>query len=32
MKTYLSIFKLKFINGIQYRVAAIAGLLTQLFF
>lgn len=32
MKTYLSIFKLKFINGIQYRMAAIAGLLTQLFF
>lgn len=32
MKTYLSIFKLKFINGIQYRIAALAGILTQIFF
>ena len=32
MKAYLSIFKLKLINGIQYRISALAGLLTQLFF
>ncbi len=32
MRKYLSFFKLKFSAGLQYRAAAIAGLLTQLFF
>lgn len=32
MKTYLSIFKIRFINGLQYRIAALAGIATQLFF
>ena len=32
MKTYISYFKLKFITGLQYRAAAIAGISTQLFF
>ena len=32
MKTYLSIFKLRFINSLQYRAASYAGLLTQFFF
>ena len=32
MKTYISIFKIKFMNNIQYRMAAIAGILTQIFF
>ena len=32
MRTYFSIFKLKFINSLQYRVSAIAGLLTQICF
>ena len=32
MKTYISIFKLRFINGLQYRAAALAGVSTQLFF
>ena len=32
MKTYISIFKIKFINNIQYRTAALAGIATQLFF
>ena len=32
MKTYLTIFKLKFMNNIQYRAAAIAGVSTQFFF
>ena len=32
MKTYLTIFKLKFMNNIQYRAAAIAGIFTQFFF
>ncbi|MCH5166670.1 MAG: ABC-2 family transporter protein [Erysipelotrichales bacterium] len=32
MKVYLSYFKLKFITGLQYRTAAIAGISTQIFF
>jgi len=32
MKFYLSYFKLRFITGLQYRMAAWAGLVTQLFF
>ena len=32
MKKYLSIFKVKMMNNIQYRMAAIAGISTQLFF
>lgn len=32
MKSYLSYFKLKFITGLQYRAAALAGMATQLFF
>lgn len=32
MKSYLSYFKLKFITGLQYRSAALAGISTQLFF
>ena len=32
MKTYITIFKLKFMNNIQYRAAAIAGISTQFFF
>ena len=32
MKVYLSLFKLKFINGLQYRISAIAGICTQIFF
>ena len=32
MKTYLSIFKVRFINGLQYRTAALAGIATQVFF
>lgn len=32
MRPYLSLFKIKFINNIQYRMAAIAGILTQFFF
>ncbi len=32
MKVYLSLFKLRFINNLQYRIAAIAGLTTQIFF
>ncbi len=32
MKSYLSYFKLKFINGLQYRAQAIAGIITQFFF
>ncbi len=31
-KTYLSLFKIKFISALQYRVAALAGISTQLFF
>lgn len=32
MKSYLSVFKLRLINGMQYRIAAIAGIATQFFF
>ena len=32
MKKYLSIFKIKLMNNLQYRVAALAGISTQLFF
>ena len=32
MKSYLTYFKLKFISGLQYRAAAIAGICTQFFF
>ena len=32
MMQYLSYFKIKFITGLQYRLAALAGLLTQIFF
>lgn len=32
MKSYLSYFKLKFITGLQYRAAALAGMSTQFFF
>lgn len=32
MKSYLSYFKLRFITNLQYRAAAIAGILTQFFF
>lgn len=32
MKAYVSIFKLRLTNGMQYRVAALAGVATQLFF
>jgi ABC-2 type transport system permease protein len=31
MKAYISILKLRFINGLQYRVAALAGVATQFF-
>ncbi len=31
MRTYLSFFKMRFINGLQYRVAALNGLTTQFF-
>lgn len=32
MKSYISYFKLKFITGLQYRAAALAGIATQFFF
>ena len=32
MKAYLNYFKLRVITNLQYRTAAIAGILTQLFF
>ncbi|WP_248924603.1 ABC transporter permease [Paenibacillus hamazuiensis] len=32
MSAYISVLKLRFINGLQYRSAALAGVLTQLFF
>lgn len=32
MKAYYAIFKLRLVNGMQYRVAALAGIATQLFF
>lgn len=32
MKSYLSYFRLRFINNLQYRMEAIAGICTQIFF
>ena len=32
MNAYLSVSKLRFISGLQYRAAALAGMATQLFF
>jgi ABC-2 type transport system permease protein len=32
MKAYLSIFRMRLLNGLQYRVAALAGIVTQFFF
>ena len=32
MRQYKAFFKIKFIAGLQYRAAAIAGILTQFFF
>ncbi|MFC5648344.1 ABC transporter permease [Paenibacillus solisilvae] len=32
MNAYLSVWRLRFINGMQYRAAAYAGMVTQLFF
>ncbi|MCR2802419.1 ABC transporter permease [Paenibacillus soyae] len=32
MKAYVSIWRLRFVNGMQYRAAALAGMATQLFF
>ena len=32
MKKYISYFKLKVKNGLQYRAAALAGISTQIFF
>ncbi len=32
MKQYLSIFKIKFINNLQYRISALAGISAQFFF
>lgn len=29
MKQYMSLFRIRFINGLQYRAAAVAGLITQ---
>ena len=31
MRTYISLFRVRFINGLQYRVAALGGMSTQLF-
>lgn len=31
MKAYISVFKMRLINGLQYRVAALAGVATQFF-
>lgn len=31
MKAYLSVFKMRLINGLQYRTAALAGIVTQFF-
>ncbi len=31
MKAYFSLFKMRLINGMQYRVAALAGIATQFF-
>jgi len=32
MRAYISVFKLRLYNGLQYRAAALAGVLTQFFF
>ncbi len=32
MKSYLSYFRLRFITNLQYRMEAIAGICTQVFF
>jgi len=32
LKQYLSVFRIKFINNLQYRAAALAGIFTQVFF
>ena len=32
MNAYISVWRLRFINGMQYRAAAYAGMVTQLFF
>ena len=32
MRPYISVWKIRFLNGLQYRSAALAGLATQLFF
>ena len=32
MKTYLSLIKMRFINGLQYRAAALGGIATQFAF
>ncbi|MFD2114414.1 ABC transporter permease [Paenibacillus yanchengensis] len=32
MKVYLAVWRMNFMNGLQYRAAAVAGLLTQIFF
>ncbi|UUZ80225.1 hypothetical protein LJK88_35605 [Paenibacillus sp. P26] len=32
MNAYLSVWKLRFVNGLQYRAATLAGMATQLFF
>lgn len=32
MKAYASIWRIRFLNGLQYRAAALAGMATQLFF
>ena len=29
MRVYLSFFRMRFVNGLQYRVAALAGVVTQ---
>ena len=29
MKKYMSVLRMKFLNGMQYRVAALAGMATQ---
>ena len=31
MKAYFSVFRMRLINGMQYRVAAVAGVATQFF-
>lgn len=32
MRSYIALFKLRFINNLQYRASAIAGIITQIFF